>query len=90
MDIEKILGKRADLLSKGSESVKEWTLGSIVIGLIKTTGAVSVPAMQSELQRIIDSSASASGKAQPELDTDRVRAEAALAYLQELLADRRG
>lgn len=64
------------------------TLGEHVMELLRKNGDISVAGLRQALTSSIELSESACGAADPELDQQRLNAEAALKVLDQLLASR--
>ena len=79
MDVDKFLKHRDDLVQQGVDFLKARTIGRHVIELVARDGEISVASL-------FDSLTSSIGPATPE--KERLLAEAALACLQELRAER--
>jgi len=86
IDVNKVLAKHAKTLGVVAESVKERTLGKHVAAIIEAHGEVSVALLKALLEQAISQSASAKGEKSPEHDLTRLADEAALNYLNDLLA----
>lgn len=88
MDVDKFLKKQADTFKKaaGSEGVILRAIGDQVCRLIAKDGEISVTALTEAFQTIVDQSQSVRGQTKPEMDLERLQAEASLAHLQKLLS----
>ncbi len=71
-----------------ADQIADRTLGEHVMELLRADGDISMAGLRQALLCSIEKSDSACGKADPELDQQRLNAEAALKVLEQLLASR--
>jgi hypothetical protein len=85
-DANNVLEEQAKSWNVAAESIKEQTLGQIVAAVIEVHGEVSVALLRAWLEKAISQSASDKEEKSSEPNLARLGNEAALNYLNDLLA----